>query len=402
VIKKQYLSDQISYIKYMNIKSLTYPSLVLLILFSLTECKKWDLDKRADHNFVTFTRSYLPADSVFTKGLLHSGAEDLIIYGTYSIQNNKDVFLLKVKMDGKEEWLKTYGLNTKNEVLSDCKILTDGSIAVLCNRITDKVSEIGFYLIDQNNGDTKDSSVIGMDLNKYYHSNGFLDLNNGSLLIFGSIDYKNNSSSGFHPIPYITKIQKNGKVVKHFFGFKIDVKYYTISDMLANDDGSYSLLVNSNIQFENSSCYKFFLAANDSFKTFSPTLDSIKSSQPLNVITGQTEHPLILTVNEYDSLAMYSYDGKLKQVVIFDIPKYCSGFIHLKEGGYAILTNDMKLTATDGKYNILWGKDVNLNVNGIQCLAEGSDKGLFITGYTAQNNKQGLTLTKVDFNGDMR
>jgi len=376
----------------------------LILIAGFFSCDGWNLEKREDHDFTSFSYSTSDLNDKESWGIIHNDGGYLVVGTTIQqSSSNQDIYLVKINDVGDELWTQSYGTANSEEGSCIYSVENSGSYAVGGNRLVGD-NDWQHYLVITNllgnktgeytygfNKEDKLYSIVQKDGGGYYlcgHSFTWQSANLGSESVIYEID-----GSGT-------------EITRYNYGNELangnDLNDYGHS-ILRSDDG-HVITLNTFEDSHNRGIYDLQLIKHDV-----DNLASIKWNRTLVencfkinssvkrmedgyiVVAALTSSKLILIRTDIDGNKLWerSYDNADCE--------YGASVISTSEGGFLIMSSGVTLIKTDADGIDIGRKDYEGLALGNNCVVESDDDGYVFTYTVAEESstEDKLHITKI-------
>ncbi len=379
------------------------PICIILPLVFITSCEPWTLEKRPDHNFVTFVTTIEDNANKECWGILYDNG-GYIVVGTSEEtgSGNPDVYLVKVNEEGVKQWHSSLGDSDPEQGTAIIK-RSDGQGYAIAGNKNVGGNDWQIYLVNTDLQGTK----IGEE-NKYGWSQedraySLIQEQNGGFLLVGYSLTWNVANLGTEAVIYqthadgtIKEIHNHGNPVEN--GNDLDDFGYSI---IKSADGHYILLAT----FEDKNYPGVFNL--HLLKLYGSELSTvvwekqlIENCHPINASMIRLDDGYAVvgaSTSDKLSLIKTSLDGeKLKESLYdnCDCDKAASIF-QTRDNGFLLMSSGMTLIKTDESGLELERSDFSGEVLGNRCILQSNDGGYVFAGAFDNGGKKQLKIVKM-------
>lgn len=359
---------------------------LLLFTFILSSCEPWNLERRLDHDFVTFTTTIQDEADKESWGIMYDQAGYLVV-GTIeeSGSGNSDLYLVKVDENGNKLWHSTFGDSDTEQGAAMIKLSGGHGYALVGNKnyggnnwqIYLVNSDIqGNKIWEEKYGWTSEDKAFSL----IQHQDG------GFLLLGHSLTWEA-ANLGREALIYRTTDGGN-ELTRHNFGNPVengdflDDNGYSI---LNTDDGNYVILsvfedkntddiFNLHLLKLNGSSFDVIWDQTLIENCFPINASMVKTSDGYAVLGALTSNKLSLVSTNIGGVSQWqrSYDNS-------DCSKGAS-VIQTQDDGFLIMSSGMTLIKTDDNGLETERKDFTGEALGNRCIMQASDGAYVFTG----------------------
>ncbi len=384
--------------------------LIFLLIISFS-CEKWNYEKRPDHDFVTFEKTFDVNGNEQVYGIIPTLDNGFAIIGTVklSIGGESAAFLIKTDSIGNGDWISSnqqWNFSTHtNETGRDIIQTQNGEYVILGTRIKDDLTKQLYIINIQQNGNFNWENEFGFEQNEEGYS--ILSKEDNGFLLFGYSSSFNDR--GNEAIIYVADAQ--GEYVTYYrrnISSPYDDQGLCI---IPTSNNNYVLLINT-CQDETNSCLNLLTILQNDLSA--PHIDSIAFGNYSNVLPSiiqNTEGRFAIAggfkSDEETILNLIITNNKGQNIITKSFPDIYPtkgvSIIQTVSGEYAILNSDGTLIKTTGEGAEIWRQLYDITTHGNNCILETSDGGFVLAGITNTGSSDfDVKLIKTDSNGNIR
>ncbi len=371
----------------------------ILLLF-LTSCEPWTLEKRPDHDFITFVTTVQDNADKESWGIINDGG-GYVVVGTSEVHGsgNPDVYLIKVNDTGVKQWHSSFGDSDPEQGTAIIERRDDQGYVIVGNKNAGG-SDWQMYLI---NTDLQGNKIWEGKYGWINEDKGFslVQLQDGGFLLLGhSLTWE---AAGLGTEAVIYKTLANGdEQARYQFGNPV-VNGTDLDDfghsIIGSGDGNFIMLITCEDK-NTSGTYNIHLVKLDG-SSLSVIWDQtlIENCFPMNasVIALSDGYAVLgaLTNNKL-SLVRTNTGGTGRWEHSYDNCDCARGasVIQTRDNGFLILSSGMTLIKTDENGVESARTDFGGEVLGNRCILEAGDGGYVFTG-VFENRSSGIKELKI-------
>jgi hypothetical protein len=382
-------------------KKYNHNYLLMAMLLLILGCNKWDIDKRSDHDFVTFNNSVAQTQNSFPTGIVKTSDNNYLVYGTIIKNSNSNIFLLKTNASGKIIWPQKVYNTGKNEDLATILMPDTESIYIFGNRKSSKGNNRIIIFKTDNNGNLIQGPDTFFSSNSITKCYGAVYNSNGNFYIAGSTNIIDTNKVK----PCILEVSKTGMLIGGKPHYQFSDNSYDYCSGIINFNNGYLLSLSGFNPITKMNKIAFISVGNT---LSASSMNIIRKEEALQdsiiLLTNFTNSEATVLISKKNNLSISMNVLKFTNSKIDSIQlngkSVITGLNKLENGGWVTNSAKMELNYYDSSFNLVWEKTTLGKCTGNSTVIETPDKGLLTTGYDETSKL--LLIIKTDFNGDVR
>ncbi len=371
--------------------------LFLIVLFS---CEPWNLEKRSDHDFVTFETTIQDNADKETWGLIYDQGGYLVVGTTEETgSGNPDVYLVKFNEEGTKLWSSSFGDSDDDQGTAIIKLSGNEGYVIAGNKNVGS-NDWQMYLIKT---DLQGSKIWEEKYGWIKEDKAFslIEQQNGGFLLLGHSATWESANLGIDAIIYKT-LADGTEQTRYNYGNPIEngsgLDDYGHS-IISSGDGNFIILATYEDKNYDGLFNVHLIKLNGSTLGVMWNKTIIQNCHPINgsVISLSDGYAVLgaLTTNKL-SLVKTNSEGVSQWERPYDNCDCEKGasVCQTQDNGFLILSSGMTLIKTDASGLESERKDFSGEALGNHCVIQASDGGYVFTG-VFENSSSGVNELKI-------
>ena len=377
------------------------PVYVYLFLFFLSSCEPWTLEKRPDHDFVTFVTTIEDNADKEAWGILYDNS-GYVVVGTSEEtgSGNPDVYLVKVNEEGVKQWHSSFGDSDPEQGTALIR-RSDGQGYAIAGNKNAGGSNWQIYLVNTDlQGNKLWEQRYGWTQEDKAYS--LIQQQEGGFLLLGHSLTWESANLGTEAVIYKT-LANGDEQTRYNFGNPVE-NGQGLNDfghsIIGTNDGHY-LMVNTFEDKNSTGVYNLHLLKLDGSSLATIwNKKLIVNCHPINASLVRLDDGYAvlgaLTSNKL-SLVKTGLDGSSQWERPYDNCdcEFAASVCKTQDDGFLILSSGMTLIKTDGSGLERERTDFSGEVLGNRCILQASDGGYVFAGVFENGSKKQLKIVKM-------